>query len=511
MDAIDLSEFERKIGLRQLRQDDYEQLVQLQVKCFPGMHPWGREQIESQLRIFPEGQLCIEYEGRVVASCSSLIIDSDMYEDMHSWRDVADGGFITNHNPRGDALYGIEIMVDPDYRGMKLARRLYEARKQLCREKNLERIIIGGRIPGYEAHKDSMSAREYVEKVIHKTLFDPVLTVQLANGFVLKRLIPSYMESDRQSAGWATLLEWANLDYEPEPRRRYVASRLARVCVVQYQMREIGSFDEFSRQCEYFVDVASGYKADFLLFPELITMQLLPCIRANRPDEAVRKLAEFTPQYLELFSGLAVRYNINIIGGSHFVLEEERLFNSAYLFKRNGEIARQRKLHINASERHWWGVAPGEAIDVFSTDRGKVAIQVGYDIEFPEVSRIAADQGAEIIFVPFSADERSEYLRVRYCAQARCIENQLYVAAAGLVGNLPFVRNMDIQYAQSGIYTPSDFAFPRDGIAAESMPNIETVIVHDVDLEMIRRHRRGGTAFNWADRRPDLYEVRLKR
>jgi predicted amidohydrolase len=105
---------------------------------------------------------------------------------------------------------------------------------------------------------------------------------------------------------------------------------------------------------------------------------------------------------------------------------------------------------------------------------------------------------------------RIPYLRVRLCAQARCIENHLYVVIAGCTGNLPFVENADIHYAQSGIFTPADIAFARDGIAAECEPNIETIVMHDVDLELLRRHRYTGATQNWNDRRRDLYEVRFK-
>jgi len=179
----------KKILVRPVKLEDYDQLIVLQQKCFAGMKPWTKEQIESQLRVFPEGQICIEYQGKVVASSSSLIIDFNLYGEKHNWRDVADAGFIRNHNPEGETLYGIEIMVDPSFRGMKLARRLYDGRKRLAREKNLMRIILGGRIPGFTDHAKKMSAREYVDKVILKELVDPVLTTQLSNGFVLKRLI----------------------------------------------------------------------------------------------------------------------------------------------------------------------------------------------------------------------------------------------------------------------------------------------------------------------------------
>jgi predicted amidohydrolase/ribosomal protein S18 acetylase RimI-like enzyme len=511
MKQVDSNNFARSVVVRPIRLEDFDQIVGLQLKSFPDMKPWSKEQMESQLATFPEGQICVEYEGKIVASSSSLILDFAMYADWHNWREIADSGFIRNHNPEGNTLYGIEIMVDPDFRGMRLARRLYDARKKLAREKNLMRIVLGGRIPGYHHHKDQMSAREYVDRVINKELFDPVLTTQLSNNFVLVRLLKSYLDTDRESQGYATLLEWKNLDYQPDLQKVYIPSKAVRICAVQYQMRRIKSFDEFARQVEYFVDVAADYKSDFILFPELFTMQLLSFAESARPGVAVRKLSEFTPQYLDLFGKLAIKFDINIIGGSLFSLEENHLHNVAYLFHRNGGTNKQYKLHITPDERRWWGVEPGNVIEVFDTDRGKVSIQICYDIEFPEVSRIAADKGAQIIFVPYNTDERYGYLRVRYCAQARCIENHVYVVIAGTVGNLPFVENMDVQYAQSGIFSPSDLPFSRDAIVAESTPNIETVIVDDIDLELLKRHRQSGTVLNWHDRRTDLYEVRLKK
>jgi predicted amidohydrolase/ribosomal protein S18 acetylase RimI-like enzyme len=511
MPNIDLSTFERNIVVRPIRIDDFDQMVALQLKCFPGMKPWVRDQVESQLTIFPEGQLCVEYQGRIVASSSSLILDFAMYADWHNWREIADAGFIRNHNPEGNTLYGIEIMVDPEFRGMRLARRLYDARKKLAREKNLMRIVLGGRIPGYHKYKDQMTARQYVGRVLNKQLVDPVLTTQLSNGFVLARLLKAYMETDRESEGYATLLEWTNIDYQPDVQRIFAPTKAVRVCAVQYQMRVIKNFEEFARQVEYFVDVAADYKSDFIVFPELFTMQLLSFAEPARPGIAVRQLSEFTPQYLDLFSKLAVKFDINIVGGSLFGVEEGRLYNIAYLFHRNGGINKQYKLHITPDERRWWGVEPGKTIEVFDTDKGKVSIQICYDIEFPEVSRIATEKGAQIIFVPFATDERYGYLRVRYCAQARCVENHVYVVIAGTVGNLPFVENMDVQYAQSGIFSPSDIPFSRDAIVAESNPNIETVIVDDIDLELLKRHRQSGTVLNWQDRRTDLYEVRVKK
>jgi len=503
--AIDLSEFETKLIIRPLRMEDFDALVEMQAKCFPGMKTWTREQIASQLQTFPAGQVAIEIDGRLVATSSSLIVDFSQYSEWHNWQVIADNGFIRNHDPTGDTLYGIEIMVHPDFRGLKLARRLYDARKELCRERNLARIIIAGRLPGYGAHADQMSAREYAEAVMNKQMVDPVLTTQVSNGFVLQGLIPNYFPSDSDSRGWAAFLEWVNLDYRPGARRRYHAVETVRISVVQYQMRTIKYFEEFARQCEYFIDVASDYKCDFVLFPEMITTQLMCLIEQMRPGMAARQLSDFTEDYLELFNKLAVKYDLNVIPGTHFVVEDDRLYNVAYLFRRDGTIAKQYKLHITPSERRWWGVEPGTQLEVIDTDCGKIAICICYDIEFPELARIAAAKGAGVIFVPFNTDTRQGYLRVRTCAQARCVENHQFVAIAGCVGNLPFVDNVDIHYAQSGIFTPIDFSFSRDGVAAECTANIETILIHDVDVELLRLHRRTGTTTNWNDRRPDVY------
>ena len=507
-EPLDLSEYEWEVKVRQLTMDDFDELVAMQEVCFPGMPVWGRDHIESQLDIFPAGQLCVEIDGRLAASSGSLILDYDPSLEWHNWKKVADNGYIRNHRSKGDTLYGIEIMVHPDFRGMKLSRRIYDARKELCRERNLARMIIAGRIPGYHLHAEELSAREYIEKVEEKAIYDQVLTAQLSNGFSVQGLIPNYLPSDTHSQGYATFLEWTNLDFQPGAKRRYHSPvEPIRVCVVQYQMRKVTSFDEFAQQCEFFLDTASDYKCDFVLFPELFTTQLLSCVEAHRPGQAARKLAEFTPQYLEFFSETAIRFNLNVIAGSQFVIEHDTLYNVAYLFQRDGSIGKQYKIHITPSERKWWGVTPGDTVEVFETDCGPIAIQVCYDIEFPELTRIAASKGAQMIFVPFNTDTRHGYLRVRNCAMARCVENHLFVAISGCTGNLPFVENADIHYAQSGIFTPADVEFARDAIAAECNPNVETLIIHDLDFEQLRRHRESGSVQNWNDRRLDLYKV----
>lgn len=506
----DVSKYEKKILVRNTRVEDLDEIIELGKRCFPNMVPWKREQLESHIRIFPEGQFCVEYENKLVGSCSSLIVNFDEYDDQHTWNVITDNGYITNHDPNGFNLYGIEVMVDREYRRMKIGHRLYEARKELARRLNLQSIIIGGRIPNYHEFKDEMSPREYVDAVEKHSIYDPVLSFQLLEGFTIKRINPRYLPEDKASESFATLMEWNNIDYRPKSRRVYRASFPVRICAIQYMMKKIDSFAEFRTQVEYYVDVAADSGSDFAVFPELFTTQLMSFLDEKRPDQAIRRLATYTDQYIELFTELAVRYNVNIVGGSHFVETGGDVFNVAFLFRRDGTIEQQAKLHATPNERKWWGISEGDNVHVFDTDCGKIAILICYDIEFPELARITVDRGANIIFIPFCTDDRQGYLRVRYCAQARAVENQVYTCIAGTVGNLTHVENMDIQYAQSAIFSPSDFGFARDGIVGECDANVDTVVVGDVDLEILRRSRNSGSVRQLRDRRRDLYRIEAK-
>lgn len=503
-----IGQFEKKVIIRNIERKDFENIIELQKICFPKMQPWKLDQLESHIRIFPEGQICVEFDGTIIGSCSSLIVNFDEYLEQHTYKEITDNGYIRNHNPRGENMYGMEVMVHPDFRRMKIGRRLYEARKRLAEEMNLKSIIVGGRLPGYHKFSDRLSPRDYAEEVLQQNIYDPVLTFQMMNGFTLKRIITNYLPDDQDSKNFAALLEWNNIDYKAAVNKtHYKLSFPVRICVVQYMMKKIDSFEEFATQCEHYVDVASDYKSDFAVFPENFTMQLLSFLEEKSPSLAIRKLSTFTANYVELFSELAVKYNVNIIGGSHFVEHNNRIYNVAHLFRRDGTIAQQYKLHISPNERKWWGINGGSELEVFDTDCGKISIQLSSDIEYPEISRIVSQEGAQIIFVPFCAEDRQTYLRVKYCAQARAIENQVFTVTSGTVGNLTHVDNVDIQYAQSGVYTPADFSFPRDGVAGECSENTETVIMVEVDMEVLNRYRKSKDVLTFRDRRTDIYSL----
>lgn len=147
---------------------------------------------------------------------------------------------------------------------------------------------------------------------------------------------------------------------------------------------------------------------------------------------------------------------------------------------------------------------------VYDTDAGRVGILICYDVEFPELSRLLAEDGMQILFVPFVTDTQNAYMRVRCCSQAKAIENEYFVAITGSVGNLPKVENMDIQYSQSVVFTPCDFAFPYNGIKSEATQNTEMVLISDIDLSLLNELHMYGSVRNLKDRRKDFYELKLK-
>lgn len=497
------------IELRKLGIEDYQDLRESMQQAYldSGNGVWSKAKINDLLRIFPEGQLCIAVDGKVVACSLSIIVDYDLFGDTHTYEKITGKYTFSTHTPHGNVLYGIEIFVHPEYRGLRLARRLYEARKELCELLNLESIIAGGRIPGYHEYADQLTPRQYIDKVKAKEIYDPTLSFQIANDFHVRKVLKNYLPGDQESKEYATLIEWNNIYYHDNVSPR--SAQTIRLGLVQWQMRLFSDLDAFYEQVKFFVDAVSGYKSDFIMFPEFFNTPLLQPYNHLPEQEAMKKLADKTEEIVLKLQEYAVAYNVNIISGSMPVKENGKLYNATYLCHRNGLTENYRKIHITPNEKKYYGMSGGDKIGVFDTDCGKIGILICYDVEFPELSRIYADQGMQILFVPFLTDTQNGYTRVRHCAQARAIENECYVAIAGCVGNLPKVNNMDIQFAQSAVFTPSDFAFPTNAVKAETTPNTEMMLVVDVDLHLLDELHHFGTVKILKDRRKDLYEVKL--
>ncbi len=273
-------------------------------------------------------------------------------------------------------------------------------------------------------------------------------------------------------------------------------------------MRLYKNLGELMQQAEYFVDAVSGYRSDFAVFPEFFNAPLMADNNHLSESASIRELAKHTSEIVQKFSEFATSYNINIITGSMPELVGNLLYNVGYLCKRDGTTERYEKLHVTPDEAKVWGMQGGSELKTFETDCGRIGILICYDSEFPELSRILADEGMDILFIPFLTDTQNGYSRVRHCAQARAIENECYLAIEGCVGNFPKVHNMDIQFAQSMVFTPCDFAFPANGIKAEATTNTEMILIADVDIDLLRELNQFGAVRNLRDRRKDLFELK---
>ncbi|WP_407535256.1 carbon-nitrogen hydrolase family protein [Elizabethkingia miricola] len=499
-----------QVDIRKLSLDDYDELVESMQEAYPDIedNTWAKRNIQKLTSIFPEGQLCITVDGKLAAAALSIIVQYELFGDQHTYDEITGSGTFNTHTNNGSVLYGIEVFVHPEFRSLRLGRRLYDARKELCEIKNLKSIIIGGRIPNYHTYSNELTPRQYINKVRKKEIYDPVLSFQLSNNFSPIKILKGYLKGDTESEEYAVLLQWNNIYYTQ--KKNTMQDSIIRIGLVQWQMRQFRDIEAFYQQVEFFVDVISNYESDFCVFPELFNTPLLAAFNHLNERESMEELSKLTAEIVDKIAELAVSYNVNIISGSMPILENGNLYNASYLLHRDGKRDEYRKIHITPNERKYYGMLGGDEVKAFDTDCGKIGIMICYDVEFPELTRILADQGMKLLFVPYLTDTQNAYTRVRACAAARAIENECYVAIAGCVGNLPGVSNMDIQFGQAAVFTPSDFAFPSNAIKGEATPNTEMTLIVDVDLNLLKELHHNGAVQTLKDRRKDLYDVTIK-
>ncbi len=497
------------IELQFLTLDDYHDLKQAMIEAYSNMPNayWKEAHIKSLIEKFPEGQVVIRVNGELAGCALSIVVNYGDFDKQHTYREITGNYTFDTHDENGDVLYGIDVFIKPGYRGLRLGRRLYDYRKELAEKRNLRGIAFGGRIPNYHKYAQELTPKEYIEKVKRKEIHDPVLNFQMSNDFHPSRVLKGYLEGDEASSEFAVLLEWDNIYYEKPSVKAATTKKIVRLGLIQWQMRLYKDLTELMQQAEYFIDAVSAYRSDFALFPEFFNAPLMADDNHLPESEAIRELAKYTPRIVQKFSELAISYNINVITGSMPELKDELLYNVGYLCKRDGTTERYEKLHVTPDEAKVWGMQGGSSLKTFDTDCGKIGVLICYDSEFPELSRLLADEGMDILFIPFLTDTQNGYSRVRHCAQARAIENECYVAIAGSVGNLPKVHNMDIQFAQSMVFTPCDFSFPANGIKAEATTNTEMILIADVDIDLLRELNQFGSVRNLRDRRKDIFSL----
>jgi predicted N-acetyltransferase YhbS len=205
-----------RIKIKSLTENEISKVVNLQKESFADMAvysvTWSVTSLRNHICIFPQGQLCAEFDGNLVGSCSSLIVSLKPDYADHTWSEITEFGSFSNHDPCVDGLYGADISVHPDFRHKGIATMLYNARKELAIKLNLRRIITGGRLYNYCNYSNMISADEYANKVVNGEIKDPVLSLQLKNGFKFIKILSNYLY-DKRSLNYASFVEWLNPSY----------------------------------------------------------------------------------------------------------------------------------------------------------------------------------------------------------------------------------------------------------------------------------------------------------
>jgi len=275
--------------------------------------------------------------------------------------------------------------------------------------------------------------------------------------------------------------------------------RTIKAAVFQYKIRKLASFEGFAEHLEKAVQSAADRQADLVVLPEYFACELLSLVSADLPLKAqIRAVADFKSRITEVLSRLAAAHRIYICAGTMPALGEGgQLTNDSLLVAPSGALQTQSKIFMTRFEDEHWGVVGGTDLKVIDIGKAKVAILTCYAAEFPELARRAAAAGAEVLLVPSCTEARTGWFRVRGCAAARAIENQVYVLQSSLVGAIPEYEAVAEHYGLSSILTPSDAGFPKDGILAEAPANEEALIVADLDLDLLAKVRADGAVFTY--------------
>jgi ribosomal protein S18 acetylase RimI-like enzyme len=201
------------VTIRNYSGADFDNLIKIQSECFPPPFPselwWNHEQLTNHVTLFPEGAICIEAAGELAGSLTGLIVDFDPDNKNHTWEEITDHGYIRNHKPNGNTLYIVDISVRPKYRKLGLGKIIMQAMYHIVIEKGLERLLGGGRMPGYHKAANSMTPQQYLDAIVKGDIQDPVITFLLRCGRVPIGVVENYLD-DEESCNYAALMEWKN-------------------------------------------------------------------------------------------------------------------------------------------------------------------------------------------------------------------------------------------------------------------------------------------------------------
>ncbi|MEC1723118.1 GNAT family N-acetyltransferase [Schinkia azotoformans] len=201
------------VVVRNYIQADFRELIQIQSECFPPPFPsdlwWEEEQLTNHVTLFPEGAMCVEVGSELAGSMTGLIVDFDPKHPNHTWEEITDNGYIRNHDPNGNTLYIVDIAVRPSFRKFGLGKLMMEAMYHTVIKLGLNRLLGGGRMPGYHKMADQLTPEEYIREVTEGKTKDPVISFLLRCGRTPLAVVENYLE-DAESLNYGALMEWKN-------------------------------------------------------------------------------------------------------------------------------------------------------------------------------------------------------------------------------------------------------------------------------------------------------------
>lgn len=275
-------------------------------------------------------------------------------------------------------------------------------------------------------------------------------------------------------------------------------SRHVSIAACNFAVRPVSSFDEFAAHVRVMLNQTSG--ADLVLFPELFTVELFTTYPdwKTAPVSELTRIDEFTDQYREFFASEARERDQFIVGGSHLLSDGDRYVNVGHLFEPGGTVHQHVKTHIFPAEATWQ-TDEGDTMDVIELPFAKVGFNICYEAEIPECAATLTEQGAEIILCPSFTFTEFGFWRVRHCAQARAIENQVYFVHC-CTGGQPGAP-LPNGWAQSSILSPCDTLWSPNGIVGQATVNQEMVVRGEIDIDKLHENREKGAAPTFRDRR----------
>jgi GNAT superfamily N-acetyltransferase len=205
--------------IRVVEPADYEAIIEICKLVYPAEKPYTFEELDDHLQVFPQGQFAAVEHSRDEVAGVHFTLRLRMF-DFHvddSWDVLTAAGSFLDHDPHGPTLYGADIMVHPGHQHHGIAHALTDQTRFLVQEERLWRMVGASRLPGYSKHYPGLTIEKYVDAILDGSLFDPVLSLHIKDGWSAVKPIHGYLQHDEDSGGWAEVIQWINPDCPPPP------------------------------------------------------------------------------------------------------------------------------------------------------------------------------------------------------------------------------------------------------------------------------------------------------